>query len=232
MLDLNNVIIPEFFTIDSSRVDIAESKEPMVRIDNINDRILYEPMYFEQGLNGAIDKCYVREGMADRLAKAAELLPCGYRLKIYDAWRPFSVQKELFDSYSRLLLKKNPSLRDDYNKLVRLTKEFVSYPCKDANSPFVHSTGGAVDLTIVDENGNELDMGTGFDDFTDKAHTDYFEHSDEADIKNNRRLLYAVMTSCGFTNFPSEWWHYDYGDSFWAVIKKRSALYSGVYSIK
>lgn len=232
MIDFNNLKIPEFFTFDSNDIVIAESNERMIRIDNISDRVLYEPMYFKQGLKGAIDICYAREGVAKRLIEASHLLPNGYKLKIYDAWRPFSVQKELFDSYSRFLVAKNPSLKDDYERLVNLTLEFVSYPTEDEYAPFVHATGGAVDLTIVDENGNELDMGTKFDDFTDKAHTDYFEHSDEVQIKQNRRLLYAVMTSCGFTNFPCEWWHYDYGDPFWAGILKKTALYGGIYSIK
>ena len=107
---------------------------------------------------------------------------------------------------------------------------FVSYPSEDPDCPFVHSTGGAVDLTIVDPEGRELDMGTGFDDFSDAANTAYFEKNGSQEIRDNRRLLYNVMLAAGFTNYPSEWWHYDFGDRFWAAIKNTDSIYQGIYT--
>jgi D-alanyl-D-alanine dipeptidase len=86
-------------------------------------------------------------------------------------------------------------------------------------------------LTIVDEQGKPLDMGTEFDSFKETAHTAYFEKQNgkqaEA-IRENRRLLYHVMTAAGFTNLPTEWWHYDYGDRFWAYYKGQDAIYDGI----
>ena len=135
-----------------------------------------------------------------------------------------------------------------------MIRKFVSDPIPDREVPPVHTTGGAIDLTIVDSDGNELDMGTSFDAFTEKTKTDYFERIDANEIYNNsyyndkdekcnsvckkhitsvrdnRRLLYAVMTKAGFTNLPSEWWHYDYGDRFWAYYNKCSAIYEGVFT--
>ena len=111
-----------------------------------------------------------------------------------------------------------------------LTKLFVSPPLWDKTAGPVHTTGGAIDLTIVDKNGNELDMGTGFDCFKDTANTNYFELNNiNEEVKNNRRLLYTVMTEAGFTNLPTEWWHFDYGNKFWAFYTKNDAIYDCVF---
>ena len=74
-------------------------------------------------------------------------------------------------------------------------------------------------------------MGTEFDCFNDTTYSDYFE-TDESNetIKNNRRLLYNIMTSVGFTNLPTEFWHYDYGTRNWAYYTKNKALYRGVFT--
>ena len=98
--------------------------------------------------------------------------------------------------------------------------------------PAVHSTGGAVDLTIVGPDGEVLEMGTGFDEFNSATWTYAFEPDSGTGLVNetardNRRLLYNVMTEVGFTNLPSEWWHFDYGDGMWAQIKNENAIYAG-----
>ena len=65
---------------------------------------------------------------------------------------------------------------------------------------------------------------------TDRTQTVYYEKKPEEEIIRNRRLLYHVMTENGFTNLPSEWWHYDYGDRFWAYYNQKSILYDEVYT--
>jgi D-alanyl-D-alanine dipeptidase len=81
-------------------------------------------------------------------------------------------------------------------------------------------------------------MGTSFDAFSDATWTDYFEPGrghdtatgDTANItaRKNRRMLYNVMTAAGFTNLPSEWWHYDYGDNMWAQLTGGKPFYAGI----
>jgi len=77
-------------------------------------------------------------------------------------------------------------------------------------------------------------MGTIFDDFSDRAATNYFEgmvtektHDNGTSIPlHNRRLLYSIMTSVGFTNYFAEWWHFDYGNQFWAFVSaEKTAIY-------
>lgn len=75
-------------------------------------------------------------------------------------------------------------------------------------------------------------MGTGFDSFSDKTRTDYYEtNSIDLNIRNNRRILYNAMISAGFTNLPSEWWHFDFGDRFWGYYNNKPAIYEGVFDI-
>ncbi|MBQ2798274.1 MAG: hypothetical protein IJF09_02705, partial [Ruminiclostridium sp.] len=117
-------------------------------------------------------------------------------------------------------------------ELHKKTLEFVSYPDKSKKFSFVHSSGGAVDITIIDNNGKRFDMGSEFDEFTDRSYTDWYEKNDVNDtIRNNRRLLYNVLCSCGFTNYPSEWWHYDYGDIFWSYYTGQDAIYSSAFEL-
>ena len=181
------------------------------------------------GMQNATHKCYVRKEVYDMLMEAARKLPEGYRFKMLDTWRPFALQKELYDKYSVSIIREfeMEDMPEEQQKM--LIRKFVSDPVPDKDVPPVHTTGGAVDLTIVDESGEELPMGTVFDAFTNKTNTSFFEGEKDMEIRNNRRMLYNAMISSGFTNLPSEWWHYDFGDRFWAYYTGKAAIYEGVF---
>ena len=181
-------------------------------------------------MKNAEERCFVRKEVYERLIEAAGKLPGGYRFRILDAWRPFALQQELYETYSEDIIREFEleNCTEEYRKEV--IRRFVSEPVRNADIPPVHTTGGAVDLTVVKEDGKELDMGSGFDEFTDRTNTAFYEKHFDPEITANRRLLYSIMTGAGFTNLPSEWWHYDYGDRFWAFYKKRPAIYGGVFT--
>ena len=188
-----------------------------------------EMQYPILGMKNAEPLCFVRKQVGERLVAAAKLLPRGYRLKIMDAWRPFALQEELFFTYREKLItgfsldKVSPEERD------RVISGFVSLPVDDRDLPPVHTTGGAVDVTIIDPEDRDLPMGTAFDAFTHMTDTAFFEEKGDKQIRDDRRLLYSVMTSAGFTNLPTEWWHFDFGDRFWAYYKNSPAIYRGVF---
>lgn len=186
--------------------------------------------YPQLHMRNAETECLVREEVREMLVKASKALPSGYRLRIWDAWRPFSLQKELYDVYSDTIVHQFGCEGASDDEKQQLISKFVSRPVPDVMIPPVHTTGGAVDVTIIDDKGSELPMGTAFDAFTDMTNTDFFEDKGDDSIRDNRRLLYNAMTSAGFTNLPSEWWHYDYGDRFWAYYNKKPALYKGIFS--
>ncbi|RDD63586.1 D-alanyl-D-alanine dipeptidase [Ferruginivarius sediminum] len=126
---------------------------------------------------------YLHEEAAGLLRRAIELArPLGYRFKLFDAFRPTEAQWRLWHCY--------PS------------DEFVADPRR--GSP--HSRGAAVDLTLIDAAGRELEMGTGFDAFTPQAHHARTDIPEVA--QRNRAVLLGIMTAAGWDNFRNEWWHY------------------------
>ena len=229
LFDINRPI-PQETVPETDNVSLVISDEPLVCIsDEFKDIMFFCPKYFEQGLAGAAKNMYVRKTTAEMLLEASRLLPEGVKLKVFDAWRPQIVQKTLFDRYFQRLSKEYEGSGLAVEERVKKTREFVSYPSDDPMKPFAHETGGAVDLTLTDAYGNELDMGTRFDDFSTAAYTAFFETGEESEPGRNRRILYNAMLAAGFTNLPSEWWHYDYGDNFWGALTGNNAIYQGIY---
>lgn len=226
---------------------IPEIKEPSIYAEKAfihsefvqvvsNDMFDVKMIYPILGMENATNDCYMRKEVYEHLISAAKNLPEGYRFRILDAWRPFLLQRELYDKYSKdIILKFNLKERKE-EEVKKVISNFISEPIANENLPPVHTTGGAVDLTILDAHGKELDMGTLFDEFTQRTYTSYYEKEKIGEIKknktirDNRRILYNVMTESGFTNLPSEWWHFDYGDRFWAFYNDKPAIYRGVFT--
>ena len=210
-----------------------ESDECFVDIYAFSDRSIKVCMqYAKDKLDSAIGIAYVRKSVAEKLLAAKKLLPEGYSFEILDAWRPYGVQLSLYNAYLAQIRKNMPPDITDA-ELQKKVCEFVSYPDKRKKISYVHSSGGAVDLTIVDADGNRLDMGSAFDEFSPKSYTMWFENNaSDLTVRNNRRLLYNALCSCGFTNYPAEWWHYDFGDAFWSFYTEKKAIYTSKFELK
>lgn len=223
---------PVAFTWAGSRsVPIEECKEPLVPISCCPERILVRPQYHYQGLSHALPEIYLREGAFERLLEASKALPEGHRFVVLDGWRPLPLQQALFDRYRDELARAHPDL--DEEELTGLTRRFVAEPRSDPSFPSPHSTGGSVDLTVADDGGRILPMGSEFDETSDRSETLHFEGRieglPEAELRalENRRLLYHAMVSAGFTNYPDEWWHFDYGNQNWALMSGHKAAIYG-----
>jgi D-alanyl-D-alanine dipeptidase len=133
------------------------------------------------------DEAYLRRGTADKLKRANdELMKYGFRIKIWDAYRPTAVQYELW--------KKVPDTR------------YIANPKRGS----IHSRGAAVDITLVDKDGKTLEMPTGFDSFSLKADRDYSDISPKA--AEMALILQSVMEKYGFLGAETEWWHYSDAD--------------------
>lgn len=129
-------------------------------------------------------QCYLRFKTVKALLLAnKKIMKKGYRIKIFDCYRPLDIQKCMWE------LVPNP--------------EYVANPSRGS----IHNRGGAVDITLVDKDGIELDMGTPFDYFGVESSHDYSDLSDE--VINNRKLLKKIMLKKNFEAFDSEWWHYN-----------------------
>ncbi len=132
------------------------------------------------------DKVYLRKIAADSLAKANKYLKekYGLRIKIFDGYRPLSVQKKMWKVYPNA--------------------DFVADPKKGSR----HNRGAAVDITLIDSTGKELDFGSAYDEFSKKSRRNYKGLSKEA-VKN-RSILDEAMVKYGFIPLSSEWWHFDF----------------------
>lgn len=129
-------------------------------------------------------ECFLRIKTVKAMIKAnTEFMKMGYKIKIFDCYRPLDIQKRMWK------IVPNP--------------EYVANPSKGS----IHNRGGAVDITLVDANGVELDMGTTFDFFGIEAGHNYQNLSQK--IKSNRELLKTIMIQNGFNSLDSEWWHYN-----------------------
>lgn len=169
--------------------DAIPADSTFVNLKTYSDQFIFDMKYatednFLQSKVYDCAECFLRYKTVKSLIEANQkFLNLGYRIKIFDCYRPLDVQKKMWK------LVPNPI--------------YVANPAKGS----IHNRGGAVDLTLVDKNGIELDMGTTFDHFGKESAHDYDDVSIE--VKSNRALLKSVMESCNFLSFSSEWWHYN-----------------------
>jgi D-alanyl-D-alanine dipeptidase len=165
---------------------------------------------------------FVREGVIDRLLKAQASLPTGIRLLLVEGYRSLSLQQQYFKGYADQLRAENPDWSDE--RIIMAASRFVSPP---EIAP--HSAGAAVDLTLVDADGRELDLGTPIDASPEESagacYTAAANISDEA--RANREILSAALTAAGLVNYPTEWWHWSYGDRYWALTTEAAAAVYG-----
>ncbi len=159
-------------------------------LEDLSDEFIYDIKYATEDnfLKQAVydcPACYLRKQTAIALLKVQQDLKAqGYQIKIFDCYRPLEVQKKMWQ--------------------IMPGTNYVANPQKGSK----HNRGAAVDLTLVDLQGNELDMGTPFDFFGQEAHHTYTNLPEE--IKNNRLLLKNTMEKHQFKSIYSEWWHYEF----------------------
>ena len=133
-------------------------------------------------------ECYLRLKTVKALINANnDFIRKGYRIKIFDCYRPLDIQKKIW------LLVRDP--------------KYVADPSKGS----IHNRGGAVDITLVDQNGTALPMGTDFDFFGPEAAHGNIDHP--SNVLKNRKMLRKIMRRNKFNAFESEWWHYNLQDA-------------------
>lgn len=180
-------------TIISTNTIKQISDTTFVNLKNFNDNIILDMKYatsdnFLKTTVYDCQACYLRfKTVKSLIAASIEFNLKGYFIKIFDCYRPLDVQKKMWELVPNANYVANPKTGS------------------------IHNRGGAVDITLTDLQGNELDMGTTFDFFGPEASHNYKKVSNK--VKKNRSYLKKVMLQNNFKSFDSEWWHYNLMDS-------------------
>lgn len=194
-----------------NRIVIKENGDPLVELVN--------------GEHGIFLRCdrriWVRHAVAEMLRQAQGALPAGVYLYVTEAYRSRERQAAIYERFWAQMVERHPEW--PYATLRRQVNRFVAPP--DEKSPPGHCTGGAVDLTLIDGGGAELDMMSPRG--VKLANSETWSEDLSPAALANRELLFEAMEGQGFRNYPFEWWHYSYGDSGWAFRKGRKTCFYG-----
>jgi D-alanyl-D-alanine dipeptidase len=164
----------------------------------------------------------IREKVYSMLIEASLLLPNNLNLVVIEGFRSLEIQKKYWDETFKYF--QTEYLNESFESIDNRTALVVARPLPLAN----HKCGGAVDVYIVNNDGNVMDMGTEIIAVKDgyKKTMMFSSEITEEHIKN-RAILREAMTKVGFVYYPGEWWHYCYGDRMWAVYQDKKECFYG-----
>ena len=212
------------------RIAIAECGEPLVPIPL--DVFATECPHAYQKLGAPYGKkspYYLRKQVVARLLQAQQQLQAycpGWRIQVFDAYRPIAVQQFMVDyTFVELVQAQGLQLQkltDTQKQLIwEQVHQFWAVPNLNPATPPPHSTGAAVDVTLVDASGITINMGSPIDEISPRSYPDFFANQLETQAQHyhqNRQLLKRIMVSAGFLQHPNEWWHFSWGDQLWAWL--------------
>ncbi|HET8717832.1 MAG TPA: M15 family metallopeptidase [Nocardioidaceae bacterium] len=205
-----------------TEVPVQEIDEPLVDAREL-ESLFVDPQR-DTG-DGAF--AHVRRELAQRLETAHGLLPHGYRLGLVEGYRPYALQEQYFSDYRGELVTARPDLSEPES--YRLASRYVAPP---PVAP--HVSGAAVDLVLLDADGRLVDMGSPINATPESsAGACYFAADNvSAEARQHRQLLAAALGEVGLVNYPTEWWHWSYGDRYWAFVTEQpAALYGPVCDV-
>jgi len=202
-------------------VHIADNNESMVDLTK-QKIIMYGP---SPEITNNTNYTKIRKTVYEKLKTAQSLLPKGLRFCIYEGYRGLPLQKMLFDKQFEKVKKKHPDWSQDeiFTETTKLVAPVVNQDGSKNIPP--HSTGGAVDIYLVDSTGRPIDMGIHPKDWmndNDGSLSLTSSHVISAEAQKNRKIMSDVLSDVGFVNYPTEYWHWSYGDRYWAYHKNKS----------
>ncbi len=209
-------------------IPITDNHEPLIDLKH-KKGILFGP---SPEIPNNQEYTHLRQSVYIKLKQAQALLPKKLQLCLYEGYRSLRLQKMLFDNRYAKVKKQYPNWSSEklFNETTRLVSPVVNLDGSTNIPP--HSTGGAFDVYLVNENGEYIDMGIHPKDWMED--TDGSLSVTTSDIisqqaQQNRKIMSEVLSTVGFVNYPTEFWHWSYGDRYWAYHKKQStAIYGTV----
>lgn len=185
-------------------VPVVDSGEPLVDLRRLGVACTAYPTAGEPAR-------LVRLGLAGRLVAAQAALPAGVHLLVVEGWRSPAAQAAVIAGYTRRLHQAHPGLTRA--EVERLSTRYVA-PLDVAP----HVAGAAVDVTLADEGGRQLWMGTAVDATPEDSGGACATAAAglDAAARRHRAVLAAALGGAGLVNYPTEWWHWSWGDRYWA----------------
>jgi D-alanyl-D-alanine dipeptidase len=231
-----------------NKIKINECNEPLISIPKSIFRLTPHP-YMSLGApySTGADPWVLRRSVLKRLILAQQYLSESnpqLQLALFDAWRPISVQKFMFDYTLQETCKSKGidindlSVKGGINDVIEEVARFWAKPSFDPLTPPPHSTGAAIDLTLADMTRKPLDLGGEIDFIGPESSPEFYKNDyskmpySKQVFHDRRSLLYSVMEQAGFVQHPNEWWHFSYGDQLWSWLsKKGNAIYGAALEV-
>lgn len=214
-------------------IPIQDCREPLVEIPPQIPRETPHPYLKLAAPYGDRSPYWLRQGVLEKLllaqAKLDQIQP-DWNIQIFDAYRPIAVQQYMVNyTFEQMLQAENLSASllspDQHQALLQEVYRFWAEPSLDPKTPPPHSTGAALDVTLVDQAGLPVKMGSPIDEMSPRSYPDHYvmlesasEPASAQTFHQNRLLLRQAMTSAGFEQHPQEWWHFSWGDQLWAWL--------------
>lgn len=218
------------------QIQIQECGEALVPIPLEKFAVESPHPYQKLGANyGELSPYYLRQGVLQALIEAQTYLQQiypGWQIKIFDAYRPVEVQQFMVDyTFNSViqdqgLIKDNLSLEQSQT-IWEQVYQIWAVPSHNPATPPPHSTGAAIDITLVNQSNQTIDMGGEIDELSVRSHPDYYSKSTlekEQEYHSRRQLLNEIMNRNGFCRHPGEWWHFSLGDQMWTWQCNRENL--------
>jgi D-alanyl-D-alanine dipeptidase len=214
-------------------IPVVDCGEPLMAIPQQRFSVVNPPPYLALGAPyGAGSPYCLRTGVVSALVRAQQALQAlqpGWGLHIFDAFRPLAVQQFMVDyTFQQQLQARGLSSEQlsssQHQAIMAAVLQFWAIPSTNPATPPPHSTGAAVDLTLVDCQGVPVDMGSAIDELSPRSYPDHFAQATDPDQQRahgHRLLLHRVMTGAGFRQHPQEWWHFSLGDQLWAWLLRQ-----------
>lgn len=201
------------------KIPIVESGEPLVDFMEACPHLVLDKPQFDYRR-----ETLIREGVAQKLCQAVEQLPRGIQMAVLEGWRAPVIQQRMYRTMWNKFQSKHPAWSEA--ALRRQTNQFVAPMSPRVPPP--HTTGGALDLVLLDEDGNTLDMISPYAANDSKGFP--MNAPGLSDVARfNRELLASALEAVDLTNYPSEFWHYSYGDQGWAYRGSHgNAIYGSI----
>ncbi len=199
-------------------IPIRECGEPLVPIPGDHVALTLPHPYAGLGAPYGNESPFsLRQSVLKKLLQAQDYLHQirpGWQLHVFDGYRPNSVQTFMVQHTYQELAKIHPEM----SPAARWAQVYQIWavPSDDPATPPPHSTGAAVDVTLRDERGQAVEMGSPIDECSPRSLPDYYPPESTYTVRRN--LLNQVMNHAGFVRHPEEWWHFSWGDQLWAWV--------------